>query len=117
CPFFRRSLSLAKTAGRGPDRSRISSRTEPPSLGKCTVMTTAAGKSRGKFCARYDSASTPPAEAPMATMSLLVINDLSLHSDNALVLAGFPKEMALRWAKQQAPDMIALSASRTCHGQ
>src|SRR5262245_18824673 len=78
CPFLRLSWRWAKAAGRDPARLRTSSRIDRLSLERWIVTTMAAGKSRGKLLARNASASTPPADAPMARMSRLAMGKVVL---------------------------------------
>src|ERR1043165_3840694 len=71
----RRSTSPVEgnDAPSAPARLSTSSSTERAWSGRCSVTRTEAGNFAGKFFARNSSASTPPAEVPMATMSRLAI--------------------------------------------
>src|SRR3954447_16331478 len=59
--------SLASTAGSRPARPRICERTLVACVGRWRTTSTAAGKSAGSAEIRWRSASTPPADAPIAT--------------------------------------------------
>src|SRR3954466_2238315 len=59
--------SVASNAGSRPARPRICERTLVACVGRCRTTSTAAGKSSGRAEIRWRSASTPPADAPIAT--------------------------------------------------
>ena len=68
-PFCTESPSSGCTASNGPARSRMLGSMPCDPSPKCTATNTAAGKSAGKPLTSLLSASKPPAEAPIATMS------------------------------------------------
>src|SRR4051812_48404176 len=67
CPPSSTAPSVASTAGSRPARARICERTLVACVGRCRTTSTAAGKSPGRAEIRWRSASTPPADAPIAT--------------------------------------------------
>src|SRR3954453_24226789 len=75
-PLRSTSPSAANEAGSAPARLNNSSRTERVWAGRCRVTRIVAGNVAGRFFARKISASTPPAEVPMATISRLAIQCL-----------------------------------------
>src|SRR5947209_14159819 len=75
-PLRNTSPSAANEAGSAPARLNNSSRTERVWAGRWRVTRIEAGNVAGRFFARKISASTPPAEVPMATISRLAIQCL-----------------------------------------
>src|SRR4051795_12739785 len=75
-PLRNTSPSAANEAGSAPARLNNSSRTERVWAGRWRVTRIEAGNLAGRFFARKISASTPPAEVPMATISRLAIQCL-----------------------------------------
>jgi hypothetical protein len=63
----------AGTAGSGPDRDRIAGNALGACREMCSTTTTGAGRSAGRPPTSARNASTPPAEAPTTTMSVIVI--------------------------------------------
>src|SRR5215469_11175071 len=71
--FRNNSPFCANCAGKVPALLKTSSSEDLAWLGRWIVRSTEAGKSLFRFLARNRSASTPPAEVPMARMSQLAM--------------------------------------------
>ncbi|ETA95071.1 hypothetical protein O984_03765 [Mycobacterium avium 05-4293] len=66
-PGLQRRASCAAEAGSGPLRSMMRARMLGAPAGTCSTIRYANGTSGDNPAARFDSASTPPADAPIAT--------------------------------------------------
>src|SRR3954466_8374651 len=76
-----RSPSAGWCAGSGPERVKISGRTLRMPGETCQTTKTAAGKPAGSAATMCCSASRPPAEAPMTTMSRFAMGKAKQTAD------------------------------------
>src|ERR1041384_176191 len=106
CPWRIRSPSSACLAGSVPMRDSILGSRLVAYAGKCTVTNTAAGRSAGRCRTTVETASTPPADAPITMMSRIGAPLSAAECSGFVGLAGRRKSRALR-EPQRDPRPLA----------